>query len=840
MKPVVSLKQILKIFGIAIFAATATLLLIGVFYGNEVKKLLLDTVNKNLETEIQVRNISFSVIRHFPYASLALEGVIAKDATSAKDTLLKAEKISLLFNLMGVFSKDVSVKKIILKNGFVNIRVDEKGNDNFHFWKASGGRSTAAIDLENVLLEDVQIAYENKANDQHYVFNAVNGTLRGKFSSAQFELKTDARLTVEHFYAGKTDYGHHKNVILKSILKVNNTTGVYEFGESQLQVADLLLDISGNVVVSENKTKLDLHVNSHEAELGNMLSLLPASFTNYFHGFQSRGKFIFQSTISGAAGKEQLPDFKFSFSLADGTLRPKESAVSLERLNLSGMFQRTDQKPGELVINSFNGMLNGRAVGGNLSIRDFENPFLTFFAKADLDLNSLRAFIKNDTLETLSGTMKLNISFAGKVKDLKQYAASGEYQSNASGTIALEDVSLKLKQNPLEYKNINGHFLLHDNNVEVQALDGKISSTDFHINGSLKNFITFLLIPNQEAIMNITVASTLIDLNEILENKTQVALEDTSYKIKINPRLVCNLNISAERLIFRKFEATDISGQIHIEDQVITSPDLRFSSMEGSVAMSATVSTNRRDSVMMGCKAKVSKLNITELFSQMENFGEQTVTDRNLKGRVSAEVVFNSSWTKDFVINPDRIVAQADITIDNGELNDFKPILSLSKYLKLADLKHIRFSTLKNQINIHDRKIFFPSMEIKSSALNLNASGTHDFDNMIDYKLNMLLSDVLGKKVKDQNTEFGTIEDDGLGHTKLFLAMRGPVDDPRFSYDKKAVSQKIAQDFKADRQNVKQLLKQEFGIFKKDTMVKQEKKKKEEMQIDWEETSENR
>ena len=100
----------------------------------------------------------------------------------------------------------------------------------------------------------------------------------------------------------------------------------------------------------------------------------------------------------------------------------------------------------------------------------------------------------------------------------------------------------------------------------------------------------------------------------------------------------------------------------------------------------------------------------------------------------------------------------------------------------------------------------------------------------------MLLGDVLGRKVKNENTEFGTIEDDGLGHSRLFLSMKGPVDDPKFSFDKKAVSQKIANDLKSDQQNVRQLLKQEFGIFKKDSTLKQEKKKKEEMQIDWDDS----
>ncbi len=848
MKPVFTFRSFLKIFGIILLSVCATVFLIGIFYGEKIKKLLLDNINKSLNAEIKVSKIDFSVIRHFPFASVELNEVIAKDAApdgssdgaagnrNSKDTLLKAEKLSLLFNLMGVFSKDVSIKKIILKNGTVNIRQFENGTDNYHFWKSSGDSSHTVIDLENVTLDNVRITYIDFGKDQKYIFHSAKGTLRGKFSSNQFVLNANVDLIVDHFYAGKTDYAHNKKVRIMSVLKVNNTTDVYEFRDSQLRIADLLFDISGKVTAAESTTVLDLRINSREAELSNMLSLLPSSYNNYFSGFASKGKFIFQSSISGKGGNGHSPDIRFSFSLAEGSLRPEEGSITLDRLALNGTFEKSTSKPAALIINAFNGNLNGKPVGGNLSIRDFENPFLTLHAKAELDLNSLRAFIKHDTLEVLTGTMKLNVAFAGMIKNLRQYASSGNYQSDASGTIALEDVSLKLKQNPLVYKNINGNFLLHDNNIDIQALDGKISSTDFHLSGSLNNFITFLLIPNQEANMNISVSSSLIDLNEILENKSQVSADDTSYKIKINPRLVCNLNITAEKLIFRKFEATGIRGSIHIKDQVITSPDLTFKAMEGSVIMSATIATNRRDSVLMRCRAKVSKLNITELFLQMENFGEQTVTDKNLKGKVSADLVFSSSWTNDLTINPAKVVAEAEITIDNGELNDFKPILALSRYLKLADLKRIRFSTMKNQIHIHDRKIFFPTMEIKSSALNLNASGTHDFDNMVDYKLSMLLGDVLGKKVKEQNTEFGMIEDDGLGHSKLFISMKGPVDDPKFSYDKKAVSQKIAQDLKADQQNVKQLLKQEFGIFKKDTAQKKENNKKVEMQIDWDES----
>jgi len=60
----------------------------------------------------------------------------------------------------------------------------------------------------------------------------------------------------------------------------------------------------------------------------------------------------------------------------------------------------------------------------------------------------------------------------------------------------------------------------------------------------------------------------------------------------------------------------------------------------------------------------------------------------------------------------------------------------------------VKFATLKNQIEIKDKVISFPAMDIKSSAINIQASGTHTFDNVINYRLRILLSELLSKKAR--------------------------------------------------------------------------------------------
>ncbi len=835
------LKRMLKISGIVVLSFLLLGVIISAFYGDEIKRMMLDEINKNVNTEINISQFNFSVLRHFPYASVDMKYVTAKEVTDKKekDTLLYAEHVSLLFNITTIFDKDIAVRKIVVKDGKLNVRIDASGKNNYHFWKSTADSGSASvIDLKKIVLDHVQVSYVDLRNDQDYLLNAKDAELSGKFSGDEFVLKTKANLLVNHFLVGPTNYVSEKEIRVNSELKVNNKTNEYTFDKSQVRMNDLAFEIKGNVISLPKTTRLGLTIDAHEAKIESFMTALPVVYRKSFAtNFVTKGKVSLTINIKGNEDATHIPDVAINFSIKDGKISPKTNDVTLEKLVATGTFRNhSSAKTNVLEIPSLSAVLGGRTIHAELKIEDFTNPFLTLHAVTDLDLSHLNHFMKLDTLETLSGDLGLNVSFAGKIKDLPRYNSNTLYKVKASGDIVLKDVAFKLKRNPLEFKNINGNFSLHDNNVHVSSLKGSVSSSDFQLNGVFRNFLTYLLIAGQEAEVDAKLTSSVIDLDELLTNKSVTAENDTTYKLKFNPRLVCRLNVEIGKLHFRKFAATQMKGAIHLSNQVIAGKDLSFSSMNGTVMMDASINASRKDSVIISCNAACSKLDITQLFYEMENFDQSTLTDKNVKGKISANLQFKSSWTTDLDINSKSVVSTCDITIDNGELNDFKPILALSKYLKLADLKHINFSTLKNQIKISNRKIFIPDMEIKSSALNLTGSGTHDFDNMIDYKLQLLLSDMLGKKMKDQNTEFGQVEDDGLGRTKLYLTMKGIVDDPKFSYDKKGVAEKIKTEIKTEKQNLKNLLSAEFGSKKKDSPSSQvQKKKKDEMQVDWNE-----
>lgn len=811
-------------------------ILLSLFYEKEIKQLVIERLNRHLKAEITVDDFDVSLLRHFPYASLEMKNVLMKEVSTEKqkDTLLYARRISLLFNVMSFYRKDYTIRRIFISEASAALKVRKDGSNNYEFWKSDSTGGSSDLDLSRVVLDRVRLRYDDRQLRQLYDLSIHQLVFSGSFHSEEFTMSTSGDLVVEHLELEGVDYLRSKEVAIETALDVNTRENRYVIKDTRLDLADISFTISGTVVSKKNTT-MKLKIASSEAGLGSFISLLPERYIRYFEQYKTSGRFEFNAELSGEASS---PDIVADFSIREGRLTPPEGDVSLDQLQLNGSFKSAalDGK-GLLSVPTLNARLGAQPLKADFRIEDLSHPYLTLHAASDLNLADLKGFIALDTLESLTGTAVIDIAFEGQVSDLKEMNAEKFKSIRSSGSVRLRDAAFQLKNNPLHFDGFNGDMTLKDADIDVEDLHGKISSTDFVFNGKFGNFILFLLGSDQPAVVTAKISSSLIDLDELLTNKSEKATSDTSYKLEVDPRLIGDLQVNVRNLKFRKFKAADITGTIHLEHQVLSGRGLHFNAMQGEVNMDARIAVNRRDSVFMDYDARLMKIDIRRLFRELENFDQDVMTDQHVKGTVTADVQFRSAWNNDLEINPASVKATCDLRIDNGELNGFKPILAMSKYLRMADLNNIRFSTLHNIITISDRTIHVPEMVINSSALDLIASGTHDFDNNIDYHIQLLLADVLGKKYKNQQTEFGQIEDDGLGHTKLFLAMKGTVDNPKISYDRKAVSEKLKDDISREKATVKEILHQEFGIFRKtDSTLKKTvapAKKKEELEIEY-------
>ncbi|MFL5765653.1 MAG: AsmA-like C-terminal region-containing protein [Bacteroidia bacterium] len=819
--------------------------LIGYFYQDEVKEYVIGELNKQLNTEIIVdgQNIDFTVIKSFPYASVEFKKVKALEAVKRKnkDTLFTAGAISFQFNLFDIFKKNYRIKKIAVTDADMKVRIDKEGNDNYHFWKESSDSSNAsfAFSLEHIDLKNVHLSWKDQRAHQNIDVTLKKSSLSGNFSDRRYSLETESDLYVERIKIDSTNYLRKKNIHAAFSLDVDNTTPSYKIKEGSLKIENLLFQVFGNVVSSGNEPVVNFGVKGKDMDIQSVLSLIPSRYLTGIKDYGSDGEFYFDATIQGVVSSKEIPRITADFGIKDADITQVKDDIRLHHVNLKGHYFNGNKNSGEasvLTLDPFSAVVEQGSIEGKLTLKNLDSPAFSGNVKADLKLDELQRFFHIDTIASVTGGVKLNAAFDGNYADIN----AGRYgKVTTSGDLQIRDANLTLKNYSLEFIGMSGDFKFDNNDLAVNSFSGKAGSSDFLLKGFFRNMIGFAMTDDEDITVEATLNSDNINLNELLANKAEDSKSESKYKLKFSEHIDANLNSDIGHLVFRKFDATNIHGVVKLKDKKLIADPVTLNTMSGTITTSGMIDGTDSTKLLVTCFSDVNRINITKMFTEFENFGQSAVTDQNLKGVATAKIQFASVLSPGLEMDPDKLYAGVDVTIENGEMNNVEVMKSLSRFIELKDLENIRFSTLKNQIEVKNKVITIPRMEVKSNAINIIASGTHTFDNEINYKVKLSLNELLSKKAKNakkENDEFGQVADDGLGRTNIFLSMTGTVDNPVIKYDSKSAIQNVRSDLKVEKQTLKGILKEEFGLFKKDSTAKVPQKEDPKFIIKWEES----
>lgn len=819
---------------------------IAYYYQNDVKEYIVNELNKQLNTQVIVegKDIDFTVIKTFPYGSVNFKNVKALDAglSKNKDTLFKAGEISLQFNVIDIFKKNYRIKKLVISDVDLRVKIDKEGNDNYHFWKESADTSKTSFSfaLESIVLNRIDLNYRDSRSRQSIEGSIKKGKFSGEFSNEKYTLNAVADMFVTSIKNDNQNFLRKKNIHTEFLLNIDNKIDSYKIESGKLKIEDLLFEVFGNVINAGKEPIVNIGVKGKDMDIKSVLSLIPNKYKGKINDYESDGEFYFNALIQGSLAEGNNPQITADFGIRSASISQVENNIALKNVNLKGHYSNGSKTElSVLELTSFSAAINQGNVSGELKMKNLDNPSFSGKVIATTTLQEVQKFIKIDTIESINGNVKINATFSC---DGKKGMANSYENIITSGDLSISDVNLVLKNNKLNFTNINGDFKFDNNDLAVNDFSGKISDSDFQLKGFFRNIIGFVLKENQDITIDAILNSDTVNLNELLANKAEDSHNESKYKLKFSEHINVNLNIGIKHLQFRKFDATDIKGVVKLTDKRMILDPIILHTMNGSITTSGLIDGSDSTKILVTCFSDINKISISKMFEEFENFGQNNITDKNIKGVATAKIQFASVLSPELVMDMDKLYAGVDMSIDNGELINVESMKSLSRFIELKELENIRFATLKNQIEIKKQMVNIPKMEIRSTALNLTASGTHSFNNDINYRIKLSLNELLSKKAKaakKQNDEFGEVADDGLGRTNIFIAMTGTIDKPVIKYDSKGAVQNIKQDLKVEKQNLKSILKDEFGLFKKDTTLNNKEKVKKEdqakLKINWEE-----
>ena len=792
-------------------------------YQDRISQLFLQEVNRNLKTEIFSDKLSFNLLRSFPMASLSFEGVRINEVVSTENPgiLLQAEAIRFQFNFMDILRKNYHVRQVVISNGILRPEIREGGEPNYIFWNVddSHGADNIHFDIQRIQLNNMALHFTHVDQSIELQTDIKSLQLAILYGGNKLDLTARGNMDFNHLQINELKFPENRPLSLDLAMQADESghillhPGKISWNHQEFKVAGDFIPYDGHLYI-------ETIVSAENIQTASFRSDLPVSIQDYLAPWQFGGKLNFKAGIQGWIRPGYTPHIHADFAVKSGSLKFPETTTEFLALDFNGSYTNGMQRNARttrLNLENISGKTHGGQFRGSAMADDFIQPDIHINLFADLPAGEFSQIIGADIISEASGRVNLEARFKGKTSSWAKLTSRDLLGAELSGKFSLQDGTLSIKEsNTPDYENLKGTIIFNNNRFVVEDFSGHVGESHFSISGQMANMLPYLFIPDEYIHIQANLKSSRFVIDELLQHTTQGT--DTVYKLHFPKRLQLQLNAHVDNLSFRRFELTGLKGEISMRNQRLFADNLFFHTMDGQVQMHGIVDASHDNKRTLNCEAILHGVDINQLFYQMGNFGQTNITDQHIYGDVSAEVIFSSSWSTSLDIDWGSVETLARLKVENGRLVNFHPFVEMGRFLRIDGMSDISFFALENEILIANSMINIPDMSVGSSAISLQLSGQHSFDNEIDYRIQVLLSDLMARNHRERRNpqeRYGDIIDDGLGRTTLFLRLTGTGNDPVFRYDYQGVRDKIRQDLRQERETLINVFRREFNFLRR-------------------------
>jgi len=824
------LKKFRKVFLILLSVLLVFFLSVGLLVSlkrDAIESFLVSELNKQLTGKVEVGKLTFSVFRSFPRASLILDRVMVfSDKTGkeqAGDTVLQADKLQLQFHLIQLLRKEYVLRRLVIDNGKLWIQTDTDGLTHFRVWKSPAGDSNGRLnlDLQDVRLRNVGVEYIHKPAQIRVGGYTRRTVLKGTFRGNDLSLQADADILLYLLQVKK--FSAAREIPVLGNLELTRKDSLWNLTASSLRISGLDLQLQGEILTGVTK-RTDLLVKGTGLSIRSLSEMVLPALAEKWQIKRSTGAVDIEGHLSQLPGGEPAPHVDLDFRIRGAELAMKNSSVHITGFSGMGTLHngvKNSLETTELEVQSFTAAVGASRISGSFHVRDFVRPVISGQGTVDGSVEEILKVFSSGKRPDISGRIRANLAFHFQPENLREITREDLIKSELRGNLTLSGMQFRLGKSAHQIANLSGDLMFSGSGpVWFDNLQMEWNQVPLVLDGKAENLLSFVLGGREMLHLEGRVSSPEIDLKAWLN--VPAGRQEDRMKRFWPEHISMDLEFTAGILHIKPFTATQVEGMLIYEPGLMIIPRVSFLSMQGKLNGNGMLMKSVGDSMLFNTQVAVDNVNMHELFASFRNFGQDFISaehlNGNLKGNISMKMVFSPEWE----INKESLLAEAQITIDNGELIHFEPMEKLSRFVDLKELEHVKFSRLENTIYIREQRVIIPHMDIHSNAFNISATGEHGLDKYFQYRLRILLSEILARKARrpePQETEFGWVEEDGLNQTSLYLQIEGTPDDYRVSYDRAAVRDVIRQSIREQGREVREILRDEFGWFRDDTLT---------------------
>ena len=808
------IKYIISLLALIVLLVFGVLFSVIKIYDKEIKEIALKQINQQLISPIIVQDIELSAINYFPSISLNFSNLLIKDPLKANDTLLFAKNVYLNFDTYDLINKKYIVRKLVLKNGCMDIFINNNGKENFNVLKKNNKNDNKNFKflLNQLILKDFSINYKNLSLNQQYDFIISDSKLKGQFSNKEYDLNILSQMAINKFALEGVNYISSKKASTEIILHVVNHPFSLEIKKGKLKLGDMNFFLEGDYK-SSKKDILNLNIKGNKIQISEIFSVLPLDYKSIKNRYSSKGIFNFDGHLNGELNNKEPLSFSVKFNAENASLKDELNNINLERIDLNGIFNNKTQN---LKISNFSALMNNRIFSGDLEVKNFNNP--TYFLNIEglFDLSKIPFFMTLKDVSLLGETaVEMKTIISTKNKKL--------FFNKLDGKLFSEKINVDYSPSKTHLELKNFEVNISKKNMNLIAKNSFFNEDEFSVKLDFVGWDKFIKSDSKEIKFIYDLKLDKFHLDNFLKIFESKDSSSEDYQIDLDGA------ITANELYYDNLKFVNVSSKRVKYNKSLEINNLLMESLDGEIRLNVYNSDLNSENQNWLIDGKLSSLNIKKLMQSFADFDQDYIKNEHISGLITSE--FNSNLFFDSLKNLDYQNSTIDSknTFENLVLLEYSFLYDILQVFKnsvitrnIIDINHYHKNLHKVEFKNFSSNLFFSNgvikidkTDFKSDVLDFSFYGNYNLDNQVDYHLSFNWADIVRKK----NSKSNIVQENPTKGKQLFLKISGPIDELSYGFDKTEIKNERKEIINNEKETIKQIIKGEF----------QEKQKKSEV-----------
>ncbi len=811
-------KKILKIVGIIFLLLIVSAFAIPYLFQNQIKAKIAKAINENVDAKVAFNDADLSLFKSFPKATISVEKLsIINKAPFEGDTLVAFDELNLKMSVMELFNSDdepMNIEGISSKNGLINIIFNKDGVGNYDIAlknkdkKDTGKSKPLALKIKGYEIENFKFKFTDEATKIKMVLDSINHSGTGDFTNDILDLdtKTTSKISLT---MDKVNYMNNVKISLDAILGIDLNKSKYTFKQNKAKINDLPLEFDGFIQLVDAGQQYDVTFKTPTSSFKNFLGLIPAAYRSSIDNVQTSGDFTVNGFAKGLQSDTSVPKFNIAIGSNNASFKypnlpksVKNIVIDTKIINETGVMNDTYVNLDKLSFAIDQDIFSAKANIKNVAT----NALVDAALKGTINLGNLSKAYPIKLAKPLSGILKADVTTQFDMASVEK----SEYQNiKNAGNLSL--TGFRYVDENGKGMNINSAIVqFNPSRVNLQEFRATTGKSDINVTGVLDNFYGYLF-RNQNLQGNFNMTSNQIAVSDFMTT-AEPAKTETKAKteaMKIPAFLDCSLTAKANTVLYDNLTLKDCSGKLIVKDQAVTLENVKTNVFGGQIGLSGMVSTKEK-TPKFNMNLGLNKVDISQTFTQLDMLKKIAPIAGVINGKLNSTIKLSGNLNAN-EMTPDLKSISGDLlgqllstTVNPSNSNLLN---ALGSNIKFIDVNKLNLNDLKAALSFKDGKVMVKPFDIKYQDIKATISGTHSFDQLMDYNLKLdVPAKYLGTEANALIAKLSPSQVANLDNIPINANLTGSFSKPKITTDVKAATTSLVTNL-AKQQKEKALTK---------------------------------